>query len=80
MHGDLARARVFAKQYCSAKKMAAGEDCIGLLEMKPFVKNPQKHESFGFTDDWKTRVESMPKGLGGESLRDGFGGRRLDIP
>ncbi|PMD21115.1 SET domain-containing protein [Hyaloscypha hepaticicola] len=64
MHGDLARARVFAKQYCSAKKMAAGEDCIGLLEMKPFVKNPQKHESFGVTDDWKTKAESMPKGLG----------------
>jgi hypothetical protein len=64
MHGDLARARVFARQYCSAKKMAAGDDCIAYLEMKPFVKNPQKHDSFGVTEKWKTRAESVPKGLG----------------
>jgi SET domain len=64
MHGDLARARVFAKQYCSAKKMAAGEDCISLLEMKPFVKNPGEHESFGVTEEWKTDVGSVPKALG----------------
>jgi hypothetical protein len=64
MHGDLARARVFAKQYCTAKKMAAGEDCVSLLEMKPFVKNPRKHESFGVTENWKTGAENVPKGLG----------------
>jgi hypothetical protein len=64
MHGDLARARVFAKQYCSAKKMAAGEDCISLLEMKPFLKNPKRHESWGVTEEWKTGVNDVPKGLG----------------
>jgi hypothetical protein len=64
MHGDLARARVFAKQYCSAKMMAAGDDCISYLEMKPFVKNPQKHDSFGVTEQWKTSAESVPKRLG----------------
>jgi SET domain len=64
MHGDLARARVFAKQYCSAKKMAAGEDCVSLLEMKPFVRNPRKHESFGVTEEWKTGADEVPKGLG----------------
>ena len=64
MHGDLARARVFAKQYCSAKKMAAGEECEGYLEMKPFVKNPKKHESFGDTEKWKSDAGEIPKGLG----------------
>jgi hypothetical protein len=64
MHSDLARARVFAKQYCSAKKMAAGDDSIEYLEIKPFVKNPQKHDSFGSTEQWKTSAGSVPKGLG----------------
>jgi SET domain len=64
MHGDLARARCFMKQYCSAKKMAAGEENIAYLEMKPLVKNPAKHESFGVTENWKTGVQDVPKGLG----------------
>lgn len=61
MHGDLARARCFAKYFCDTKKMAEGEDSINVLETRPFVKNPQKHDSFGSTEKWKTSVGDVPK-------------------
>ncbi|KAH7348799.1 hypothetical protein BKA65DRAFT_501459 [Rhexocercosporidium sp. MPI-PUGE-AT-0058] len=63
MHRDLARARCFAKYYSDAKKMAEGSDSMNVLEMKTFVKNPQKHESFGSTDKWATKASDVPKGL-----------------
>jgi hypothetical protein len=63
MHGDLARARCFAKYYCDTKKIAEGADSINVLETKPFVKNPQKHSSFGSTEKWKTAAADVPKGL-----------------
>jgi hypothetical protein len=63
MHSDLARARCFAKYHCDSKKMAEGKDSVNVLEMMPFVKNPQKHESFGSTGKWKTSASEVPKGL-----------------
>lgn len=63
MHGDLARARCFAKYYSEAKKMAEGPDSLNVQEMKMFLKNPQKHESYGSTDKWATKGSDVPKGL-----------------
>ncbi|KAH6711984.1 hypothetical protein BKA61DRAFT_609385 [Leptodontidium sp. MPI-SDFR-AT-0119] len=63
MHGDLARARCFAKYYSDAKKMAEGPASMNVLEMRPYVKNPQKHDSFGSTDKWATKASDVPKGL-----------------
>tara|TARA_R110002060_G_scaffold54858_3_gene65445 strand:+ start:1815 stop:2843 length:1029 start_codon:yes stop_codon:yes gene_type:complete len=63
MHGDLARARCFAKYYSDAKKMAEGPDSLNVLEMKPYLKNPQKHDSFGSTNKWATKAADVPKGL-----------------
>ena len=69
MHSDQARARVFAKKYCDAKKMAAGKDSLDLLEMLPYVKKPASHESFGSTDQWKSAVGDMPKGVTPDEFR-----------
>lgn len=63
MHSDLARARCFAKYYTDSKKIAEGKDSINVLEMLSYVKNPQKHDSFGSTDMWKTAASDVPKGL-----------------
>ncbi|CZT13475.1 hypothetical protein WAI453_012436 [Rhynchosporium graminicola] len=63
MHSDLARARCFAKYYTDAKKMAEGGDSLNVLEMKAFMKNPSKHESFGSTEKWATKASDVPKGL-----------------
>ena len=69
MHSDQARARVFAKKYCEAKKMAAGKDSIDLLEMMPYVKKPATHSSYGSTNDWKTEIGDMPKGVTADEFR-----------
>jgi hypothetical protein len=69
MHSDQARARVFAKKYCEAKKMAAGKDSIDLLEMMPYVKKPATHSSYGSTNDWKTEISDMPKGVTPDEFR-----------
>ncbi len=63
LHSDLARARCFAKYYSDAKKMAEGADSLDVLEIKPFIKTPEKHDSFGSTKKWKTRAADVPKGL-----------------
>ncbi|KAG4432537.1 hypothetical protein IFR05_011972 [Cadophora sp. M221] len=63
MHSDIARARCFAKYYSDAKKMAEGPDSINVLEMKGYIKNPRKHESFGSTEKWATKASDVPTGL-----------------
>ncbi len=63
LHSDLARARCFAKYYVDAKKMAEGKDSMNVMEMEPFVKSPQKHQSYGSTEKWKTSAKDVPKGL-----------------
>lgn len=45
LHGDLARARCFAKYYLEAKKMAEGEESLNVLEIKQYIKSPEKHDS-----------------------------------
>jgi hypothetical protein len=69
MHSDQARARVFAKKYCEAKKMAAGKDSIDLLEIMPYVKKPVAHSSYGSTNNWKTEIGDMPKGVTADEFR-----------
>jgi len=68
MHGDLARASVWARRYCEEKKRSAGRDSIDLLEMMPFVRDPSKHSSSGSTRDWKTEVKAVPKDLDKEAF------------
>ncbi|OWP01110.1 hypothetical protein B2J93_6560 [Marssonina coronariae] len=63
MHSDLARARCFAKYYSDAAKIAEGEDSINVLDIKPYIKNPQKHDSFFSTKKWETKTSDVPKGL-----------------
>ncbi|TVY68677.1 SET domain-containing protein [Lachnellula suecica] len=67
MHGDQARASVWARKYCEQKKTSAGRDSIDLLETMPFVKDPSKHGSFGSTQDWKTEKKAVPKDLDNEA-------------
>jgi hypothetical protein len=68
MHGDLARARCFAKYYCDSKKIAEGPDSVNVLEAKPYVKSPGKHGSCEPKGKWKTGVTDVPKGLGAKEF------------
>lgn len=68
MHSDQARASAFAQKYYDAKRISTGHDGNEVLEMKPFIKDPSKHDSFGSTEDWKTRVDQVPKGVDEESF------------
>jgi len=68
MHGDQARAGVFAKKYCDEKAVAEGSDSANVLDMLPFINNPSKAASFGSTQDWKSSVSDVPKGMDAESL------------
>ena len=68
MHGDQARASVFAKKYCVQKSIAEGSDSVDVLEMLPFVKDPSKHGSYGSTKDWMSSVNDAPKDLDAENF------------
>lgn len=66
MHSDRARAAYWAKKYCDAKKRTGGKYSVGFLEMRPFVKKPEKHTCFGVTSDWKSDLKEIPKERSGE--------------
>ncbi|CAG8974815.1 hypothetical protein HYALB_00000429 [Hymenoscyphus albidus] len=66
MHSDRARAAYWAKKYCDAKKRTGGKDSVAFLEMKPFVKKPERHDCFGVTSDWKSDLKEIPKERSGE--------------
>lgn len=63
MHGDVARARCFAKYYCEEKMIAEGEGSINVLEMKRFVRDPREHASFEPRGRWRTERGDVPRGL-----------------
>ncbi|KAG0647468.1 SET domain-containing 5 [Hyphodiscus hymeniophilus] len=63
IHGDQARASVFARKYCEEKRVAEGPDSVNALEMMPFVEDPSKDDSFGSTQGWKSSVKDIPVGL-----------------
>lgn len=68
MHGDKARASVWAERYCAEKVLSAGEESTDRLEMLPFVKRPEKHDSFGSTKNWASEVKSVPRELESEEF------------
>lgn len=68
LQGDLARARCFAKYYLDAKKMAEGADSMNVLQVKMFIKSPQKHASYEPSGKWKTGTGDVPKGLGAKQF------------
>jgi hypothetical protein len=60
MHGDQARAGVFAKKYCDAKRISAGPDGQDLLETMEFIEHPSNHPSYMDGGQWKTEVCEVP--------------------
>ena len=62
-HSDEARASVFLQRYCDAKALSSGADGSEVLEMKDFVKDPKKHDTYGLKRTWKSTVSSVPKDL-----------------
>jgi len=63
MHGDQARASAFAQKYCDLKRLSEGPDSTNASEVMAYVKDPKKSKSFGETQDWKSSVNGVPKGL-----------------
>ncbi|KAH8589278.1 hypothetical protein B0O99DRAFT_637256 [Bisporella sp. PMI_857] len=63
MHGDQARASVFAKRYVDLKHISEGGDSANAEEVLPYVTEPNKHNNFGTTKKWESKVKDVPMGL-----------------
>ncbi|PSS28173.1 hypothetical protein M430DRAFT_32646 [Amorphotheca resinae ATCC 22711] len=68
MHGDQARASAFASKYCELKRLSEGPESANVREAMPYVADPRKHKGFGKTQDWKTDLDQIPKGLDDEDF------------
>ena len=63
MHGDQARASVFAKRGYESRIACEGEDSPATQNIKNLVANPAAHRNYGTSRKWKTTKEQVPKGL-----------------
>lgn len=69
MHGDKARASIFAGRYCKEKLRNSGEWSLDLKEMQPYMKNPEKHDSSsGMSKNWATELSDIPQGVDDEAF------------
>lgn len=66
MHGDVARASAFAREYCALKRVSEGPGSAAVEEVGAWVEDPARHESYGQTKKWTTRLEDVPSGVGRE--------------
>jgi hypothetical protein len=64
IHGDQARASVFAGMVYKAGLIGEGEDNPGTARMKDFMNSPTQHQSYGISKAWRTLMSEVPKGLG----------------
>jgi SET domain len=63
MHGDRARAGVFAKRAYQYRVLCEGEDSPATRQAKGLMQDPAGHGSFGASMRWRTGRGGMPKGL-----------------
>lgn len=68
MHGDQARARVFASRCADARKICEGEDSADVVEMLAYAKNPSTHDGFGGSMKWKQTVDAVPRGVSDDGM------------
>ncbi|OBT86392.1 hypothetical protein VE02_05288 [Pseudogymnoascus sp. 03VT05] len=69
-HGDLARARNFAKRAVLGWIVLEGDDGPQVLQYSALTQDPSKHELYGTTMKWKTAIDNIPVGLDSEDFDD----------
>ena len=63
MHGDLARASIFAERAASTRIVMEGKDSPTVHKMERYAKNPSEHSAYGYTGKWRTAMVDIPTGL-----------------
>lgn len=64
VHGDQARASIFAERAYKARVICEGEDSPETLKVKSLALKPAVHSSFeAHSRKWKRTRDSVPKGL-----------------
>ncbi|KAI1357914.1 hypothetical protein F5Y08DRAFT_333530 [Xylaria arbuscula] len=69
-NGDLARGRIFAEKGVSVWKTTLGNDSTQAIGQGAMAKDPSKHEFYGFSMNWKTKVGEAPQGLSQGDFED----------
>jgi len=71
MHGDQARASVFAGRGYDVRLVCDGEDGLTTQTMKNFHVDPHTHHLFGyFSLTWETSQGDIPEGLSETEFED----------
>jgi len=63
MHGDLARASIFAERAASNRTVMEGKDSRTVQKMESYSKDPCEHPAYGYTGKWRTTAIDIPSGL-----------------
>ena len=59
-HGNLARAKFFAKMYFEGQKECYGNDSPHLEEWKDMIENPADYIKNNYSTKWKTPIDGIP--------------------
>jgi hypothetical protein len=70
MHGDLARASIFAERAASIRTVMEGEDSPTVHKMKRYAENPSEQSGYGYTGKWRTAMVGIPTGLDKDAYED----------
>ncbi|KAJ5972148.1 uncharacterized protein N7479_002066 [Penicillium vulpinum] len=63
VHGDQARAGVFAERSYRARAACEGEDNPETKRIRILMEDPKRHGSFGLSMKWKSLKDQVPRGL-----------------
>jgi hypothetical protein len=60
MHGDRARASVFARRAWQTRSICEGDKSAEVANLRQLEKDPGKFENFGVTMRWRSRLQDVP--------------------
>lgn len=60
MHGDRARASVFARRAWQTRTICEGEKSAEVSNLRQLEKDPAKYENFGVTTKWRSKLQDIP--------------------
>ncbi|KAJ6259358.1 hypothetical protein Dda_6258 [Drechslerella dactyloides] len=63
MHGDKARATVFAERAASGRAILEGKDSSTTRKMETYARNPTQHATYGHSNKWQTEQDTIPRDL-----------------
>ncbi|KAI1739551.1 heterokaryon incompatibility protein-domain-containing protein [Xylaria scruposa] len=69
-NGDLARGRIFAERAMSVWKTTVGSDDTQAIKYGALAQDPSKHQLYGVSMKWKTKVDDVPQGLKPSDFED----------